>query len=122
MDYTEKPGKLNLTVSNSSNPVIMTFDCYNGTLASVSFDSGIKIKVHSGETEIIGSAKDLKGKRIEFTGLASNPGNESIKVTHIIIEDGGNKLVYTFPNDYSGAPAYKKEDVDPSYTFFVNFI
>jgi hypothetical protein len=120
--YTEKLNKLNLVVSNSSNPVKITVDCINGTLVSVFFDLGSIKKVHCDETELIGPAKNLKGNAIEFDGLASNPGSDAIKLIHTIVEEGGSKIIYTFPDDYSGVPPYNKEDLDPSYSFFVNFI
>ena len=120
--YTEKTKKLNLVLSNSSNLVKIKVDCYNGTLASVSFNTGGIKNVHCGENEVIGLAKNLKGNTIEFDGLASNPGSDAIKLIHTIIEEGGKKIIYTFPNDYSDVPAYNKEDLDPSYSFIVNFI
>jgi FlaG/FlaF family flagellin (archaellin) len=119
--FVEKHDKLNLNVSDTSNLVKITVDCDDGTLTSVAFDSGNLETVHCGETVIVGKAKDLKGKTIEFNGLASNPSGDSINVKHTIFEEGSNKIIYVFPDNFSGVPKYSGQP-DPSYTFYVNFI
>ena len=119
--FTEKKDKLNLNVSNSNNEIKISVDCFNGTIAQVSVDPGKLIIIGCGETKVIGIASALNGKTLEFNGDADNPNNNPIKVRHKIYEVGGNEITYTFPDGYTGVPAYDNTDSNPSYTFFVNF-
>lgn len=120
--YKEKKEKLNLNVSNSNNEVKISVDCYNGTTTQVSIDTGSLVIAGCSETKVIEKASFLKGKTLEFSCAANNPDSNQIKVIHKIFEAGGNEITYIFPDDYTGEPAYDKNDDNPSYTFYVNFI
>lgn len=122
MIYTENEDKNILTVSFKDNLVSITIDCQYGTLASVSFFHKMLKTVRCGESELIGTAKELKGKTIEFNGSAGNPTDGQIKIIHTIYEENGNELIYTLPDDYSGTPAFIGTKSQISYTFCVKFV
>jgi hypothetical protein len=119
--YVEKPEKLNLAVSNSDNPVKLKVDCQYGTVASVAFNFNGRKTVRYGNEIVIGSANALKGKRIKFTGISSNPERGKIKTIHEIFEKGGNSLTYVFPDYYTGDPVFNTGDAQPTYEFTINF-
>ena len=122
MIYTEKEDKNILVVLTTGKPVNITVDCQYGTLVSVSFyHKGLKT-ARCGEGEIIGVAQDLKGKTIEFNGSAGNPANGQLRIIHTIRETDGNELIYTFPDDYTGNPAYTGDKLQISYAFYVKFV
>lgn len=120
--YKEKKERLNLKLSDSDNDVNITVDCFNGTVASVTFKNPKILEVHCGETKRIGKSSGLRGKTIKFSGAANNPDGNKIKITHKIFEVGKDQITYTFPDDYSGVPPYDNNDDNPSYTFYVNFL
>jgi hypothetical protein len=120
--YVEKSDKLNLSVTDTDNPVKITVNCFNGTLVELSFYWKTARLVSCGQTIEIGTAKELKNKKIEFTGLASNPDGNNIKIEHVIFEENGNSIKYTFPDDYKGTPDLDKTAQTVTYTFTVNFL
>lgn len=121
MLYKEKKDKLKLFVSDSDGEVKIGIDCFNGTIGSLSFKRE-KIKLlKCGETTVISSAAELKGKAVTFRGGGNNPDGGSFKITHKIFETGGGELVYTFPDDYTGEEEYDEEDLNPYYKFSVKF-
>ncbi|MFC2152019.1 hypothetical protein ACFLSE_05775 [Bacteroidota bacterium] len=121
--YKEKKDKNNLTVSNTDNSVKIKVDCQYGTIAFVSFNGEDEIKtVECGKEEVIGKANKLKGKSVKFSCTSSNPDDGQIKIIHTIYETGGNKLIYTFPDDYTGTPDFHEDDKEPFYKFYCNFI
>ena len=119
--FTEKSDKLNLSVSGTDNLVKITVNCFNGTLNKLSFYWKKSRLVSCGQTIEIDTAKELKNKKIEFTGLASNPGADNIKIEHLIFEENGNTIRYIFPDEYTGTPAFDNNESTPTYTFIVNF-
>jgi hypothetical protein len=120
--YTEKLEKNSLKVSDSSNLVMFKVDCQYGTTASVAFyQNGLK-KVRCGKEVTIGKASDLNGLTISFNGSSGNPGKGQIKIIHTFYEEGGTKLIYIFPDDYTGSPDFNEQDAQPSYEFYIKFI
>lgn len=122
MIFTEKADKNILTVSTTGKLVNITVDCQYGTLASVSFYHKELKTARCGESKIVGTDQDLKGKTIEFNGSAGNPANGQLKIIHTFRETDGNELIYTFPDDYSGNPAYNGNTPQISYAFYVKFV
>jgi len=121
-EYVEKEGKLVFRISGLNNPVQIKVDCQYGTLSKVSFFHNGLETVGCGEEDTIGAGQNLKHHTIEFNGASGNPDGGKIKIIHTIYETGGNSLVYTFPDDYTGKPPYDLNDQEPSYVFTVNFI
>ena len=118
--YKELEEKLKLALSDSDSDVKIKVDCYNGTVAAVSFYiNGLK-KARCGKTEVIGKASELKGTQVEFNGAANNPGDGEIKIEHSIYMESGNSITYTFPDDYTGAPPFDSDDENVGYKFHVN--
>ncbi len=121
-EYVERKGKLVFRVSGLNNPVKIKVDCQYGTLAGVSFYYyGLKT-VKCGEEVLIGKGQDLKNQSLEFSGASGNPDGGRLKIIHTIYEIGGNFVVYTFPDEYTGKPPFDLKDQEPSYVFTVNFI
>lgn len=115
--YEENKGKLILNVSDSDNDVKITVNCLYGSEAQIRVDTGRLIKVDYGETKVLGKASALKNKILEFEGIAENPNGNKINVEHTIFEEGGEKITYVFPDDYTGKPELDKNDTNPSYLF-----
>ena len=117
--YIEKKDKLKLKVSNTDKQIKIKVECYNGTIVTVKFFDNIFKNVYCGETRVIGTAAELKGKTLIFTGIAKNPNGEIVKIKHTIFEVGGNKVTYTFPDGYTGEPDFNSADPLPDYHFFL---
>ncbi|OFX28206.1 MAG: hypothetical protein A2X08_10515 [Bacteroidetes bacterium GWA2_32_17] len=120
--YKEKKEKNILTISNLNNPIKLKVDCQYGTISEVTFNHNELKTVGCGENKIVGSASELKGKTINFNGASGNPSGGQIKIIHTIYEEGGNELIYIFPDNYSGNPYFDENDQEPSYKFYINFI
>jgi len=118
--YKEQKNKLNLDLSDSEKKVKIKIDCYNGTIGSVSFYHNNPKTLKCGQTRVIGKAKDLKNKNIEFNGAANNPDGEDIKIVHTIFEENGETITYSFPENFSGNPDFDPNDEHPDYKFFLN--
>jgi hypothetical protein len=119
--YKEKKDKLNLNVSDSNNMVKIQVDCNTGTVVAVSYRGEVIKTVHCGKIEDLGEAKNLKGRTLKFVGDANNPDNGTINVQHKIYEEGGESVIYTFPDDYTGDPKYDSTDNHPLYKFSINY-
>lgn len=120
--YKELEQRNILEVSGSNNPVYFRVDCQYGTIAEVSFGyNGLKT-VGCGEEIILDSASKLKGLKITFNGGSGNPDGGRIKIIHTFYEKDGKKLLYIFPDDYTGNPAFDENDKEHSYKFYVKFI
>lgn len=121
--YKEEKDKNILEVSNSNNSIKLKVDCQYGTIASVGFiHNGRSKKVRCRKKKVIGSAAELKGKTFKFKGASGNPNRGQIKIIHTAFEEGGNELIYTFPDDYSGTPNFEEDDQEPSYQFYIKFL
>lgn len=120
--YNEKPEKLSLSLSSSSNKVTLTLNTYHGTVSGVSWIfNDIDFRSKKGEPVEMGTAAQLKGKTIYFDGSSNNPSNGKIKVECIIKEENGNTLTYIFPDDFEGSPAFDTTDAHPANSFEVKF-
>jgi len=121
-EYVEIKDKNVLKVSNTKNPVKIRIECQYGTISGVSFYNEKLITVECGGEVIVGEARKMHNKTIEFNGSSGNPDEGEIKIIHTIYEEGGNEIVYTFPDDYTGNPDFDENDPEPSYVFYVKFI
>lgn len=129
--YREKTDKLNFTIHDNGNPVTIKVDCFYGTVAKVSFINPPVIvfpprSLGCGETKDIGNYQILKDKSVVFKGGANNPGKEAgedqqISILHTVSQEGGQTLVYNFPDDYTGHPAFDTRDQHPDFEFNINF-
>lgn len=121
-EYVEIPGKLVFKITNPEKNIRIKVDCQYGTLAKVSFYTFALVTVGCGETKIIEKVQKLQKRTVTFNGSSGNPGGGRIKIIHTISEEGGNELVYTFPDDYTGQPPFDESDQEPSYVFPVYFL
>jgi hypothetical protein len=121
-EYVEISGKLVFRITNPERDVTIKVDCQYGTLAKVSFYTNNLITVGCGQKAIIDKAHKLQMRTLTFIGSSGNPGGGKIKIIHTISEEGGNELVYTFPDDYTGQPPFDEHDQQPSYEFPVYFL
>jgi len=121
-EYVEIKNKLNFKVSNNNNPVFLRVDCEYQTIVSVAFYTDKINSVDCGIEAKIGDAPEIRGKSIDFNGSPVNPNQGSIRIIHTIYQKGGDKLIYIFPDDFTGEPAFDENDDQPNYVFDVNFI
>ncbi len=119
-EYIEQSDKYTFPTS-SHRKVNFSVDCHHGTIAEVSFFNDELKTVGCGEQITIGNGDELKDQIIEFNGASGNPDDSLIKVTHIIEEEDGDSMSYTFPDDFTGTPDFDDDDDEPSYTFYVHF-
>lgn len=119
-EYNEQDRKLTFSTSSNRN-INLSVDCQLGTIAEVSFYTDELKTVGCGDTVKIGNSDELKNKRIEFNGASGNPESNPVKVIHTIEEEEGEKISYTFPDDYTGTPEFNEDDQEPSYVFYVHF-
>lgn len=119
--FREKPDKLNLNLSTSSNKVRIKVDCYFGTQVSVSFYHGSVVTLSCRENKEIDISNSLKGQAVVFNGSANNPDGGQVKIVHKIWEENGNSIEYTISEDYSGETPWDPANNNPSYEFQVNF-
>lgn len=122
MLYIEKEDKNKVIITATDHPIKLRVDCQYGTMASVSFFFQRLVTVHCGETKTIGTGRELKGKTVVFNVSAGNPGGGPVKIIFTVYEENGNKLVYAFPDDYTGSPVYNPADDSPSIEFAVIFV
>jgi hypothetical protein len=120
--YKELERRNILEISGSNSPVYFKVDCQYGTITEVTFDYKGLRTVGCGEEVLIGTAAELKGIKITFNGSSGNPGGGRIKIIHTFYEKDGKKLIYIFPNDFTGKPVFNENDKEPSYKFYVIFI
>lgn len=121
-EYVEIPGKLVFRITNPARDIRIKVDCQYGTLAKVSFYRNNLITVGCGEKGIVDKARSLQMRTVTFNGSSGNPGGGKIRIIHTISEEGGNELVYTFPDDYTGQPPFDEQDQEPVYVFPVYFL
>ena len=120
-EFKEREDKLTLVLSATDNPVKLKVDCQFGTIANVSCIHEELISVPCGEEKTFGETSNLKGETIEFNGASGNPSGSDVKIIHTVYEQNGNKIIYTFPDDYTGEPEFDSNDLEPSYVFYIKF-
>jgi len=121
MIYEEMPDKLELDLSESQGPVILKVTCFNQTVTIVRYHYLGLHKLLCGEEGQVGNSQGLKGKTRLYTGSANNPAQGAIKVQHEFTAPNGKKLIYTFPDDYTGAPPFPTSDKNPTWQFLVKY-
>ncbi len=118
--FKEKSDKLNFIINSDGGPVEITLTNQNGTEASVSYSFPPKRVDSDNPSNSVGSASQLAGRSVAFSGAANNPMSNNNKVKHTISQ-GTESLTYIFPDDYSGDPSYADTSDSIAYEFSVNF-